>query len=304
MAQSLAKAHYYLSMMAAAIALGILQKRIFLSICSIQTQIPPPPREIPKPASPRFIAIKLTRNFGHQAALLAGLQYALGKYDCTISIDCDLQQDEEKLKDFIEKFINGADVVLGVRNDRQSDSVFKKYSALFFYKLMGIFGVRIVKNHADYRLLSHKAMQALSHYRESNFFLRAIVLDMGLKQDIVCFDVKPRFAGESKYSLRKMLSFAWSGITSFSIMPLRFVSAMGAMLFILSILFGFYTLWVKLCTEQAVQGWTSLAVLLCFLSGVQLLSLGIIGEYIGKAYQEIKSRPKYHIDTILDIEKA
>lgn len=252
-----------------------------------------------KSNQPQFLAIKLARNFGHQSALLAGLHYALGKCDCAISIDCDLQQDEEKLIEFVEKFCNGADVVLGVRNDRDTDSMFKKYSALFFYKLMEVFGVKIVKNHADYRLLSHRALKALFQYGESNLFLRAIVLDIGLKQDIVYFDVKPRFAGESKYSLRKMLSFAWSGITSFSIAPLRFVSAVGGALFVLSVLFGFYVLWVKIFTHQAVQGWTSLAVLLCFLSGVQLLSLGIIGEYIGKAYQEIEARPKYIVKEML-----
>lgn len=165
---------------------------------------------------------------------------------------------------------------------------------------MNIFGVKIIKNHADYRLLSHKALKNLSAYKETHLFLRAIVLDMGQKPEIVYFDVKPRYAGDSKYSLKKMLSFAWNGITSFSIAPLRFVSAMGIGLFGLSIAFGMYVLWVKIFTDSALPGWTSLAILLCFLSGMQLLGLGIIGEYIGKMYQEIKSRPKYCIDECLE----
>lgn len=245
-------------------------------------------------------ALKLSRNFGHQNALLAGLHFVCDKCDCAVSIDCDLQQDEEKLDEFVAKFQNGADIVLGVRYDRKTDSVFKKYSAIFFYKMMNIFGVKIIKNHADYRLLSHKALKNLSAYKETHLFLRAIVLDMGQKPEIVYFDVKPRYAGDSKYSLKKMLSFAWNGITSFSIAPLRFVSAMGIGLFGLSIAFGMYVLWVKIFTDSALPGWTSLAILLCFLSGMQLLGLGIIGEYIGKMYQEIKSRPKYRVDECLE----
>lgn len=233
---------------------------------------------------------------------MAGLHYAYKRCDCAISLDCDLQQDEQKLGEFVQKFQNGADIVLGVRNDRKTDSAFKKYSALFFYKLMNLFGVKIVKNHADYRLLSHKALKQLRSYKEANFFLRAIVLDMGFKQDRVYFDVKPRYAGSSKYSLRKMFSFAWSGITSFSIAPLRFVSAMGIGLFACSGAFGMYVLWVKFFTDSALQGWTSIATLLCFLSGMQLLGLGVIGEYIGKAYKEIKSRPKYCIDECLCVD--
>lgn len=250
-----------------------------------------------------IIAIKLSRNFGHQNALLAGLHYATNKCDCVISIDCDLQQDEEKISEFIEKFKQGSDIVLGVRNDRQSDSGFKKYSALSFYWLMQSLGVKIIKNHADFRLLSNKALQHLSSYTEFHLFLRALVLDMGFRQDVVYFDVKPRFAGDSKYSLSKMLAFAWDGITSFSIKPLRMVSAIGCLIFLLSILFGIYALYVKFFTNNAVYGWASTLILLCFFSGLQLLSLGIIGEYIGKMYQEVKARPKYCVDEILDSKK-
>ena len=253
-----------------------------------------------KDKQPHLYALKLSRNFGHQNALLAGLHFVCNKCDCAVSIDCDLQQDEEKLDEFVVKFQNGADIVLGVRYDRKTDSIFKKYSAIFFYKMMNIFGVKIIKNHADYRLLSHKALKNLSAYKETHLFLRAIVLDMGQKPEIVYFDVKPRYAGDSKYSLKKMLSFAWNGITSFSIAPLRFVSAMGIGLFGLSVAFGMYVLWVKIFTDSALPGWTSLATILCFLSGMQLLGLGIIGEYIGKMYQEIKSRPKYRVDECLE----
>lgn len=253
--------------------------------------------------SPHIIALKLSRNFGHQNALLAGLHYATNKCDCSISMDCDLQQDEEKIFEFIDKFNHGSDIVMGVRNDRQGDSGFKKYSALGFYWLMQSLGVKIVKNHADFRLLSNKALQHLASYTEFHFFLRALVLDMGLKQDVVYFDVKPRFAGSSKYSLSKMLAFAWNGITSFSIKPLRIVSALGAMIFLLSIFFGLYALYVKFFTNNAIYGWASTLILLCFFNGLQLLSLGIIGEYIGKMYQEVKARPKYCIDEILDSKR-
>lgn len=266
---------------------------------SILTFAPPPPLlHSKKDKQPHLYALKLSRNFGHQNALLAELHFVCDKCDCVVSIDCDLQQDEEKLDEFVAKFQNGTDIVLGVRYDRKTDSIFKKYSALFFYKMMNIFGVKIIKNHADYRLLSQRALKNLSAYKETHLFLRAIVLDMGQKPEIVYFDVKPRYAGDSKYSLKKMLSFAWNGITSFSIAPLRFVSAMGIGLFGLSIAFGMYVLWVKIFTDSALPGWTS--ILLCFLSGMQLLGLGIIGEYIGKMYQEIKSRPKYRIDECLE----
>lgn len=268
---------------------------------SILTSAPPPRCFVAKKdKQPHLYALKLSRNFGHQNALLAGLHFVCNKCDCAVSIDCDLQQDEEKLDEFVVKFQNGADIVLGVRYDRKTDSIFKKYSAIFFYKMMNIFGVKIIKNHADYRLLSHKALKNLSAYKETHLFLRAIVLDIGQKPEIVYFDVKPRYAGDSKYSLKKMLSFAWNGITSFSIAPLRFASAMGIGLFGLSVAFGMYVLWVKIFTDSALPGWTSLATILCFLSGMQLLGLGIIGEYIGKMYQEIKSRPKYRVDECLE----
>lgn len=244
-------------------------------------------------------ALKLTRNYGHQSALLAGLEYVSDKCDCAISIDCDLQQDEQKISEFLQKYKAGADIVLGIRNDRVTDSVSKKYSALLFYKIMNLMGTKVVKNHADYRLLSARALQILKSYPEVNLFLRGVIMDMGLKQERVYFDVKPRFAGESKYSWAKMLSFAWSGITSFSIAPLRLVSMLGLIFFLFSLCYGGYVLFIKFFTQKAIFGWASTILPLCFFSGIQLLSLGIIGEYIGKIYAESKHRPRYYIESIL-----
>ncbi|WP_394965721.1 glycosyltransferase [uncultured Helicobacter sp.] len=248
--------------------------------------------------SPRTIALKLSTNKGHQNALLAGLEYASTRCDCAISIDCDLQQDEQKLDEFIQKYKNGADIVMGIRNDRDTDTIFKKYTALGFYKLMNLMGVKLTKNHADYRLLSQKALNALLNHKESNLFLRGIVDNIGFSKTYVFFDVKPRNIGESKYPLRKMLSFAWNGITSFSIMPLRLVSILGFVFFILSLGLGAYALYVKIFTDNALWGWASTIIPFSFFSGVQLLSLGIIGEYIGKIYTESKHRPRYFIEDI------
>ncbi len=232
--------------------------------------------------------------------MLAGLEYVADRCDCAISIDSDLQQDESKICEFIEKFQNGADIVFGIRKDRQVDSAFKKYSALGFYKIAESMGIKIIKNHADYRLLSKKVIQNLKNYQESNLFLRGIIAQIGFKQDIVYFDVKTRLAGKSKYSFMKMLSLAWSGIASFSIVPLRVVSVLGALFFAFSLGFGLYVLYIKFFTQQAIQGWASMLVLLCFFSGIELLSLGIIGEYIGRNYLESKHRPRYIIDSILE----
>ena len=248
--------------------------------------------------TPRIIALKLSTNKGHQNALLAGLEYASKRCDCAISIDCDLQQDEQKLDEFIQQYKNGADIVMGIRNDRNTDTIFKKYTALGFYKLMAIMGVKLTKNHADYRLLSKKALDALLAHKESNLFLRGIIDNMGFVKASVYFDVKPRSAGESKYPLRKMLSFAWNGITSFSVMPLRLVSVLGFVFFMLSLGIGGYALYIKLFTDNAMWGWASTLIPLSFFSGIQLLSLGIIGEYIGKIYSESKHRPRYFIEKV------
>lgn len=248
-------------------------------------------------------AIKLSRNYGHQNALLAGLEYVADKCDCAISIDCDLQDDVGVIGEFVKKAKAGAEVIYGVRKSRHKDSVFKKYSALMFYRLMEIMGVKIIYNHADYRLLSARAIKSLLNFSEVNLFLRGIVPLLGFKTDVVEYDRLERFAGESKYPLKKMLSFAWNGITSFSVMPLRLVSVLGVMFFLLSIIFGCYALFVKLFTDGVVYGWASTIIPLCFFSGIQLLSLGVIGEYIGKIYTESKRRPRYFIEAITNPRK-
>ncbi|MDY5186289.1 glycosyltransferase family 2 protein [Helicobacter trogontum] len=247
----------------------------------------------------KIISLKLSRNCGHQNALLAGLEYVADKCDCAISIDCDLQDDISVIDEFVAKARAGAEVIYGVRKSRQKDSFFKKHTALGFYRLMEIMGVKIIYNHADYRLLSSRAIQALLNFSEVNLFLRGIVPLLGFKSAVVEYDRLERFAGESKYPLGKMLSFAWNGVTSFSIVPLRLVSVLGIIFFILSIALGCYALFVKLFTDGVVYGWASTIIPLCFFSGIQLLSLGIIGEYIGKIYAESKRRPRYFIEEII-----
>nr|WP_317402914.1 glycosyltransferase family 2 protein [uncultured Helicobacter sp.] len=244
-------------------------------------------------------ALKLSRNCGHQNALLAGLEYVADKCDCAISIDCDLQDDISVIDEFVAKAKMGAEVIYGVRKSRQKDSFFKKHTALGFYKLMDIMGVKITYNHADYRLLSNRAIQALLSFSEVNLFLRGIVPLLGFKTAVVEYDRLERFAGESKYPLSKMLSFAWNGITSFSVVPLRLVSVLGIVFFILSIALGCYALFVKLFTDGVVYGWASTIIPLCFFSGIQLLSLGVIGEYVGKIYAESKRRPRYFIEEVV-----
>lgn len=244
-------------------------------------------------------ALKLSRNCGHQNALLAGLEYVADKCDCAISIDCDLQDDISVFDEFVAKAKMGAEVVYGVRKSRQKDSFFKKHTALGFYRLMEIMGVKITYNHADYRLLSNRAIKALLRFSEVNLFLRGIVPLLGFQTAVVEYDRLERFAGESKYPLGKMLSFAWNGITSFSVVPLRLVSVLGIIFFVLSIALGCYALFVKLFTDGVVYGWASTIIPLCFFSGIQLLSLGIIGEYVGKIYAESKRRPRYFVEEIV-----
>lgn len=244
------------------------------------------------------ISIKLSNNVGHQNALLAGLEFASNTCDCAISIDCDLQDDITILDTFVNKFKEGNEIVYGVRKSRNKDTKFKKYTALGFYRIMELMGVKIIYNHADYRLLSSRALHALLKFKEVNLFLRGIVPLIGYKSSTVEYDRLERKLGESKYPLSKMLSFAWNGITSFSIMPLRLVSMLGILFFVVSLLLIIYATYIKLFTTQAIYGWASTIIPLCFFSGIQLLSLGIIGEYIGKIYQEIKRRPKYFIEEI------
>ena len=241
--------------------------------------------------------IKLSRNEGHQNALVAGLFNSDG--DIMVSIDADLQDDITVIKEMIKKYHQGCEIVYGVRKKRDSDTFFKKTTAESFYKLMKLFGVDLVYNHADFRLMSKRAVENLKEFKEVNLFLRGIVPLIGYKSDKVYYDRSERIAGESKYPLKKMLSFAWEGITSFSTVPLKLISIIGFLVFILSTVMGLWVLWVKLFTDNALPGWASTVLPIYFIGGVQLLALGVIGEYIGKIYQESKQRPRYFIDEII-----
>lgn len=238
--------------------------------------------------------LKLSRNVGHQNALLAGLHYV--KTDITVSIDADLQDDITAIIKMVDAYHQGYDVVYGVRESRTSDSRFKRLTANGFYKVMGTIGVEQVENHADFRLLSARALQAFLSYSESNAYLRGIVPLIGFPSTSVYYNRNPRFAGESKYPLRKMISLAIQGITSFSVFPLRLIAVTGILVFIFSILMSAFVLLNKLI-GNTVQGWTSTVLIQLFLGGLQLLALGVIGEYIGKIYIEVKKRPKFFIES-------
>lgn len=246
----------------------------------------------------RFCGIKLSRNQGHQNALLAGLMTVKDKCDAAISLDADLQDDIDVIDQFVEKFNEGCDVVYGVRSSRKTDTVFKRSTALGFYKLMKFLGVEVVYNHADYRLMSARALEALSDFKEVNLFLRGIVPLVGFKSATVEYERHERFAGESKYPLKKMMAFAIDGITSFSVKPIRMVFSLGVIIFLCSIAVLIYSL-IRWAFGQTVTGWTTLIISIWALGGIQLLSLGLIGEYIGKIYKEVKARPKYIIEETL-----
>ena len=245
-----------------------------------------------------FAGVKLSRNRGHQNALLAGLMTVKDYCDAAISLDADLQDDINVIDKFIDKFIDGCDVVYGVRSDRKTDTVFKRTTAQGFYKVMKLLGVDIVYNHADYRLMSKRALDALEEFEEVNLFLRGIVPLIGYKSDVVLYERNERFAGESKYPLKKMLSFAFEGITSFSVKPIKLILNIGLIMFTTSLLFLIYfiALW---CLGKTVEGWATIVVSIWMLGGVQLLCLGVIGEYIGKIYIETKKRPKFIIDKFI-----
>ena len=243
--------------------------------------------------------IKLAKNAGHQNALLAGMMTVRERADMIVSADADLQDDISIIRDFVIQYNNGNDVVYGVRSSRDTDSFFKRNTALLFYKMMRALGVDIVYNHADYRLMSRRAVDALSEFNEVNLFLRGLVPLVGFPSATVSYERKERFAGTSKYPLKKMLKFAFEGITSFSIKPIRLITGTGAMISFFSILAAVYALISKIA-GVTVPGWTSLMLSIWFIGGVQLLSLGLIGEYVGKVYQEAKHRPRYIIEKTLD----
>lgn len=243
--------------------------------------------------------IKLAKNAGHQNALLAGLLSFNNQADALISIDADLQDDISVIENMIEKFKSGSQVVYGVRNERKTDSFFKRNTALLFYKFMQWMNVNIVYNHADFRLMSNRIISELEKFGEVNLFLRGIIPTIGFSSDAVYYNRLERTAGETKYPLKKMLAFAWNGITSFSNYPLKLVTILSFIVFFICILMSFYAVY-SLLMHDTVPGWFSTVLPMYFLGGIQLFSLGIIGEYIGKIYAETKKRPRYFIEKILE----
>ena len=242
--------------------------------------------------------VNLAGNVGHQNALVAGLSSAVENCDMAISIDADLQDDVNAIREMVVKYYDGCDIVYGVRQSRKTDTWFKRTTALGFYSVMKSMGVKSVYNHADYRLMSQRALRQLLLYRERNLFLRGMVPTIGYKTDCVYYDRAERFAGESKYPLKKMISFAFDGITSFSVKPVHFVLYFGIIFLIIA--FGIFCfVMYSLFMGHVVQGWTSLMLSIWFCSGSILLGLGIVGEYIGKIYVEVKDRPRYNIERVL-----
>ena len=245
-------------------------------------------------ASDLIRGLKLSRNFGHQNALLAGL-YHVEDADVTVSIDADLQNDILTIEEMLEEYQLGNEVVLAVRNDREVDSFMKKLTALGFYKLLSIMGVESVRNHADFRLMSKKALDAFKDFKEVNLYLRGMMPLIGFQQTTVNYECAERFAGTSKYNFRKMLSFAWSGVSSMSVKPLHFVTFCGFAIFFISICLSVYVVWIYFINE-AVTGWASTLIPIYFLGGIQLLCIGLIGEYVAKIYSEVKQRPRYIVE--------
>lgn len=244
----------------------------------------------------KFIrGIKLSRNYGHQHALICGLENVVNKCDICISIDADLQDDINIFEQFIDKYNNGYEIVLGVRNDRTTDSFFKKQTAEMYYNILNKIGVKITYNHADFRLMSNKVLIELSKFQEKELFLRGIIHLIGFQTSIVEYKRLKRTKGETKYTFNKMIKLAWTGITSFTSFPLKMVTFMGTIIFIFSIL---SILWAFISNliGYTIQGWTSILISVFFLGGLQILSIGIIGEYISKIYSEVKNRPRYIIE--------
>ena len=248
--------------------------------------------------SDKVIGLKLSRNRGHQNALLAGLFYAKEHADVVASMDADLQDDINALDKMLDKYADGYEIVYGVRKARKKDTFFTRTTAQLFYKTMNWLGAEVVYNSADYRLMSKRALDEMANYKEVNLFLRGIVPLIGLKSTTVEYEREERFAGESKYPLKKMLNFAWDGITSFSVKPIRFVLKIGMLIFAISLLVLLYSLIVKLL-GKAVDGWTFIICSIWILGGIQMISIGLIGEYIGKTYSETKQRPRYFVEKIV-----
>ena len=246
-----------------------------------------------------FQGIKLSRNRGHQNALLCGLMSLRDRADAVISIDADLQDDINVFDEMVKKYEEGCDVVYGVRSKRETDTFFKRFTAESFYKILNKMGAKVIFNHADFRLMSRRALEAFSMYRETNIFLRGMVPLIGYKSDIVQYERSERLAGESKYPLKKMLALAWEGITSLSIQPIRIITWLGLVIFIISLIMVIYSL-ISFFVGATVSGWTSTLCSIWALGGLQLLAIGIIGEYIGKIYLETKRRPRFIIEEFLE----
>ena len=246
-----------------------------------------------------FSGVKLSRNRGHQNALLAGLTMASEKADIVISMDADLQDDINAVDQMIEKYYEGCDIVYGVRSARDTDTFFKRFTAEALYKLINKMGGELVYNHADYRLMSKRALKGLLEFDEVNIFLRGMVPMVGYQSDIVTYERAERFAGESKYPLKKMLSFAFEGITSLSVKPIKMIFNVGILICVISVLAIIYCL-VRHFTNNTVSGWTSLVMSIWFLGGLQLIAIGMVGQYIGKIYLETKARPKFIIEQVLN----
>ena len=245
-----------------------------------------------------YVGINLAHNRGHQNALLAGLMTARKYADAAISLDADLQDDVGVIEEFVDKFAEGKDIVYGVRSTRATDTVFKRGTAHVFYKLMKVMGADTLEDHADYRLMSRRALDGLAQFKEVNLFLRGLVPMIGYEKDVVYYERHERFAGESKYPLKKMMSFAIDGITSCSVKPIRIITSLGMFLFSVSIILLIYFL-IIWATEKTVPGWTTIVLSVWGIGGLQLLALGVIGEYVGKIYMEVKERPRYIIESVL-----
>lgn len=243
--------------------------------------------------------VNLAKNVGHQYALTAGLMTAKDMCDVTVSIDADLQDDTSVIEDMIDKYHDGCDIVYGVRNSRKKDTFFKRTTAQGYYKLMDTMGVKTVYNHADFRLMSKRSLEAFSEYKETNLYLRGMVPLLGYKTDCAYYERKERVAGESKYPLKKMLALAFEGISSFSTKPIDMITVLGFGIIFLSVIAAVYA-FVSYFMGNVEAGWTSLILSIWFLGGVQLLSIGLIGKYIGKIYTEVKHRPRYNIECVLD----
>lgn len=250
----------------------------------------------------RIVAIKLSRNRGHQNALHAGLSQTVE--EAVVSIDVDLQDGVENIEPMLDHYLQGSEVVYGVRNERHTDTFFKRFTAEGYYKVMHKLGVDLVFNHADFRLLSRRALDELLQYPEANLFLRGMMRELGFASSQVEYQRLERTAGESKYPLRRMLSLAWSGITAFSSAPLRAITVLGVSSSALSLLVIAWVLATRLFTDNTVPGWASILLPLLFIGSVQLLCLGVIGEYIAKLFEEVKRRPRYHIDRVVGGEQA